>query len=55
MATTSDRAAVNRRIVLFSALLAGAILVGVVLFFLFVGRVDPLVQSALLTTTATAT
>jgi len=51
----SDPSVANRRIVLFTVLLAGAILVGVVLFFVFVGRVDPLVQSALLTTTTTAT
>ncbi len=51
----SDRTVVNRRILLYTALLAGLILVGVVLFFVFVGRVDPLVQSALFTTTTTVT
>ncbi len=51
----SDQTVVNRRIVLYTALLAVLILVGVVLFFLFVGRVDPLVQSALLNTTTTVT
>jgi amino acid permease len=57
MATNSDRTLVNRRIILFTVILAATILAGVVLFFLYVGRVDPLVQAVLpiITTTITTT
>lgn len=57
MATNPDRTLVNRRIILFTVILAATILAGVVLFFLYVGRVDPLVQAVLpiITTTITTT
>jgi hypothetical protein len=55
MSTASDRAVIGRRIVLLTAILALIILAGVVLYFMYFGRVDPLVQSVLPITTTTTT
>jgi hypothetical protein len=55
MSATPQRAVVNRSIVLFTAILAAIMLVGIVLFFAFVSGVDPLVQLAQSTTTTTTT
>jgi uncharacterized membrane protein YhhN len=53
MSDTTDRAVFSRRIVLFSSILVAIVLVGVAMFFLYWGRVDPLVQSVLPITTLT--
>jgi len=55
MSTTPQLSVVNRRILLFTAILAAIVLAGVVLFFAFVGSVDPLVHLALSTTTTITT
>ena len=55
MSTTPQRSVVNRRILLFTAILAAIVLAGVVLFFAFVGSVDPLVRLALSTITTITT
>lgn len=55
MMTTQDRSAFNRRLVLYTALLAGVILVGVGLFFLFAGTTRPLLDLGFNFTTTTTT
>ncbi len=47
----AERERVSRRVLWGSALLAGLLLAGVVLFFLFAGRAEPLVSAAPTTST----
>ncbi len=47
----AERERVSRRVFWGSALLAGLLLAGVVLFFLFTGRAEPLVSAAPTTST----
>ncbi|UCD25180.1 MAG: hypothetical protein JSW51_04455 [Gemmatimonadota bacterium] len=53
MSDVSDRRAFSRRIVLFTSILVVVVLVGAVLFFLYWGEVDPLIQANLPITTVT--
>jgi len=55
MSDIPDQAVLSRRIILFTSILAAMVLVGAVLFFLYWGRVDPLVQSLLPITTIITT
>ena len=55
MSDISDQATLSRRIVLFTSILIAMVLAGAVLFFLYWGRVDPLVQSFLPITTIITT
>ena len=55
MSDNSDQATLSRRIVFFTSILVVMVLAGAVLFFLYWGDVDPLVQSLLPITTITTT
>jgi hypothetical protein len=46
MTTASDQSLFNRRVLWLSAVLVGVVIAGLILFFVFVGRVDPLLTSA---------
>jgi hypothetical protein len=55
MTVTPEKSALNRSVVIATAFLAAALLVGVVLFVVFAGDVRPLLEPGLNLTTITTT